>query len=64
MEPEAWGLKVRSDPYDSTAGVITVLADNTAFSAVCAVRGRDIYGNNVWHRISAPVSRLDRRLLH
>src|SRR6266567_1341296 len=49
------GLKVRSDPYNSTAGVITVLADGTAFSAVCAVRGRDIFGNNVWHWISAPV---------
>lgn len=49
------GLKVRSDPYNSTASIITVLADGTAFSAICAVRGRDVLGNNVWHRISAPV---------
>lgn len=48
------GLKVRSDPYDPAAAPITVLADGTAFSAVCAVRGRDVYGNTVWHRISAP----------
>jgi hypothetical protein len=49
------GLKVRPDPYDGTAPPITVLADGTPFSAVCAVRGRDVFGNNVWHRISAPV---------
>jgi hypothetical protein len=49
------GLKVRSDPYDATTQPITVLADGTAFSAVCAVRGRDVYGNTVWHRISSPV---------
>jgi hypothetical protein len=48
------GLKVRPDPYSATAAPITVLADGTAFSAVCAVRGRDVYGNTVWHRISAP----------
>ena len=49
------GLKVRADPYNSTATVIAVLADGTPFSAVCAVRGRDVYGNTVWHKISAPV---------
>jgi hypothetical protein len=49
------GLKVRSDPYSTTAGVVAVLADNTAFSAVCAVRARDVYGNTVWHKIAAPV---------
>jgi hypothetical protein len=49
------GLKVRTDPYNTTAGVVAVLADGTGFSAVCAVRGRDVGGNTVWHRISAPV---------
>lgn len=49
------GLKVRSDPYDATSEPITVLADGTAFSATCAVRGRDVFGNNVWHRINSPV---------
>ncbi|GIH06414.1 hypothetical protein Rhe02_44810 [Rhizocola hellebori] len=49
------GLKVRTDPYNSGAGVVTVLSDGTAFSAVCAVRARDVLGNTVWHRISAPV---------
>jgi hypothetical protein len=48
------GLKVRTDPYNSSAGVVTILADGTAFSAVCAVRGRDVLGNTVWHKISAP----------
>jgi hypothetical protein len=49
------GLKVRSDPYSPTADPITVLADGTAFSAVCAVRGRGVFGNSVWHWISSPV---------
>lgn len=49
------GLKVRSDPYSTTATPITLLADGTPFTAVCAVRGRDVYGNTVWHRINAPV---------
>lgn len=49
------GLKVRPDPYDPAAPPITVLADGTAFTAICAVRGRDVLGNNVWHLISAPV---------
>ncbi|MFI6072092.1 amidase domain-containing protein [Actinoplanes sp. NPDC051343] len=49
------GLKVRADPYDATTQPVSVLADGTPFSAVCAVRGRDVFGNNVWHRISVPV---------
>ena len=49
------GLKVRSDPYNSAASVIAILRDGTPFFAVCAVRGRDVYGNTVWHKISAPV---------
>src|SRR5262245_7332309 len=48
------GLKVRADPYNANASVITILPDGTAFSAVCAVRGRDVFGNTVWHKISAP----------
>jgi len=49
------GLKVRTDPNNAAAAIVTVLADGTPFSAVCAVRGRDVLGNTVWHRISAPV---------
>lgn len=48
------GLRVRADPYDANAAVVTVLPDGTAFSAVCAVRGRDVFGNTVWHKISSP----------
>lgn len=50
------GLKVRTDPYNTSAGVVAILADGTYFTAECAVRGRDIFGNSVWHRISAPAS--------
>ncbi|GAA0912811.1 hypothetical protein [Virgisporangium aurantiacum] len=50
------GLKVRTDPYNVNAGVVAVLADGTAFTAECAVRGRNVSGNTVWHRISAPAS--------
>lgn len=50
------GLKVRTDPYNANAGVVTTLADGTYFTAECAVRGRDVYGNTVWHRISAPAN--------
>jgi hypothetical protein len=48
------GLKVRTNPTDPNAGVVAVLADGTYFTAECAVRGRSIGGNTVWHRISAP----------
>lgn len=50
------GLQVRTSPYDAGAATVAVLADGTPFTAECAVRGRDVYGNSVWHQISSPVS--------
>lgn len=50
------GLKVRPDPYDAAAQPVAVLPDGTPFTAICAVRGRDVFGNTVWHRISSPVA--------
>jgi hypothetical protein len=49
------GLKVRTDPYSPTASFLAVLADGAPFTATCAVRGRDVLGNTVWHQISYPV---------
>ncbi|MFY1638083.1 hypothetical protein ACN27F_33190 [Solwaraspora sp. WMMB335] len=50
------GLIVRTNPHDAGAPAVAVLADGTYFTAECAVRGRNIYGNSVWHQISAPVT--------
>jgi len=50
------GLNVRSDPYNSNASVMATLSDGTYFTAECAVQGRGINGNYVWHRISAPLN--------
>lgn len=50
------GLKVRVDANDPNARVVMTLTDGTYFTAECAVRGRDINGNTVWHLISAPAS--------
>jgi len=48
------GLQVRVNPTDPAAASVAVLADGTYFTADCAVRGRNVSGNTVWHRISAP----------
>jgi hypothetical protein len=48
------GLSVRANPTDPGAAVLAVLADGTGFTAECAVRGRSVGGNTVWHQISAP----------
>ncbi|WP_326553302.1 hypothetical protein [Micromonospora sp. NBC_01813] len=50
------GLTVRTNPHDAGAPSVALLADGTYFTAECAVRGRNIYGNTVWHQISAPVT--------
>ena len=50
------GLKVRANATDPNAAVQATLADGTLFTAECAVRGRNVSGNTVWHRISAPAS--------
>ncbi|MEU7617076.1 hypothetical protein AB0B27_13415 [Micromonospora rifamycinica] len=50
------GLTVRTSPYDANAGSVALLGDGTGFVAECAVRGRNISGNSVWHRISSPAS--------
>ncbi len=50
------GLNVRVDPYDPGARVITRLVDGTPVTLVCAVHGRAVLGNTVWHRISAPAA--------
>jgi hypothetical protein len=49
------GLRVRTDPYNTTATVVSTLADGTALTIDCAVRGRGVTGNTVWHKISGPV---------
>jgi hypothetical protein len=41
---------------DPNAAVAATLADGTAFVAECAVRGRNVGGNTVWHRISSPAN--------
>ncbi|GAA3287931.1 hypothetical protein Dvina_15535 [Dactylosporangium vinaceum] len=50
------GLQVRTSPYDAAAGAVAVLGDGTPFVAECAVRGRNISGNTVWHQISSPAA--------
>jgi hypothetical protein len=50
------GLAVRTNPTDPGAPAVAVLADGTYFTAECAVRGRNVNGNTVWHRISAPAN--------
>ena len=50
------GLTVRTSPYDANASSVALLGDGTGFVAECAVRGRNISGNSVWHRISSPAS--------
>ncbi|WP_157756620.1 hypothetical protein [Plantactinospora sp. KBS50] len=50
------GLQVRTSPYDAGAPAVAVLGDGTPFTAECAVRGRNIYGNTVWHQISYPAN--------
>jgi hypothetical protein len=47
---------VRTDPTNVNAGTITTLPDKPRFTAESAVRGRDVGGNIVWHRISSPAS--------
>lgn len=50
------GLMVRTSPTDPNAAAVAVLADGTGFTAECAVRGRSVGGNTVWHLISAPAN--------
>ncbi|MFB9233954.1 hypothetical protein ACFFWC_00135 [Plantactinospora siamensis] len=50
------GLAVRTSPYDAGASAVAVLADGAGFTTECAVHGRDVYGNSVWHQISSPAS--------
>jgi hypothetical protein len=50
------GLAVRTSPTDPNAAAVAVLGDGTGFVADCAVRGRNINGNTVWHRISSPAN--------
>lgn len=50
------GLQVRTSPYDAGAASVAVLGDGTGFTAECAVHGRNINGNSVWHQISWPAA--------
>ena len=50
------GLRVRANAQSASAAVVGTLANRTAVSIVCGVRGRKVYNNTVWHKISAPVA--------
>jgi hypothetical protein len=50
------GLQVRTSPYDANASSVALLGDGTPFTAQCAVHGRNINGNSVWHQISSPAT--------
>ena len=50
------GLTVRANPKDAKAASRGRLTDRTPVSIVCAVRGRKVRGNTVWHQISGPIA--------
>jgi surface antigen len=50
------GSPVVRDPRAATATPITRLADGTALTIDCGVRGRGVHRATVWHHITSPVN--------
>jgi surface antigen len=50
------GSRVVSNPGADSAATIATLADGTALTIDCGVRGRSVHRDNVWHHITSPVN--------